>query len=60
MILMGKVYALLDGRTAVGKSDIERACLPVMRHRIALTFEAQLAGETPDSVLLRIMESIDR
>ena len=60
MILMGKVYALLDGRTAVGKSDIERACLPVMRHRIALTFEAQMAGETPDSVLLRIMESIDR
>ena len=58
--MLFRSYALLDGRTAVGKSDIERACLPVMRHRIALTFEAQMAGETPDSVLLRIMESADR
>ena len=54
LILMAKVYALLDGRTAIGKNDIARACLPVMRHRIALSFEARMAGETPDSLLLRI------
>ena len=46
LLLMGKAYALLDGRTAVGCCDVARAFLPVMRHRIALTFEAQMAGET--------------
>lgn len=58
LILMAKVYALLDGRTAIGKNDIVRACLPVMRHRIAPGFEARMAGETPDSLLLRITRAV--
>ena len=58
MILMSKVYALLDGRTAIGPADLDRAALPVLRHRIALRFEAQMSGETPDSVLNRLHEGL--
>ncbi len=60
LLLMGKAYALLDGRTAVGCCDVARAFLPVMRHRIALTFEAQMAGETPDRVLKRLLEAVKK
>ena len=60
LMLMGKVHALLDGRTAVGRIDVARAYLPVMRHRIALTFDAQMAGETPDAVLEGILTEAGR
>lgn len=60
LMMMGKVYALLDGRTAVGMADVARACLPVMRHRIALSFDAQMARETPDGVLTRLLGEIDK
>ena len=60
LLLMGKAYALLDGRTAVGCRDIARAYLPVMRHRIALTFDAQMAGETPDRILKRLLETVKK
>ena len=55
LILMAKVYALLDGRTAIGAGDVFRAALPVLRHRIALSFEARMEKQTPDSLLAKIL-----
>ena len=55
LILMAKVYALLDGRTAIGAGDVFRAALPVLRHRIALSFEARMEKQTPDSLLTKIL-----
>lgn len=58
LILMAKVHALLDGRAAVGTSDIDRAALPVLRHRVALDFEARMAGERTDGILKKILKDI--
>ena len=55
LILMAKVYALLDGRTAIGAGDVFRAALPVLRHRIALSFEARMEKQAPDSLLTKIL-----
>src|SRR5690606_10995911 len=41
MALAAKVRALLDGRYNVSFEDVRRVCLPAMRHRVILNFEAQ-------------------
>ena len=56
LILLGKVHALLDGRTAIGTVDIDRAALPVLRHRIALSFESKMAGDSADGIVAALIE----
>ncbi len=55
LILAGKIFALLDHRFHVSKSDIEKAALPALRHRVILNFEAQAEGVTTDEVLAEII-----
>ncbi len=55
LILMAKVYALLDGRSAAGVEDVRRAALPVLRHRIAPNFEARMRKLSADAILERIL-----
>jgi MoxR-like ATPase len=40
MILGSKVRALLKGRTHVTLDDVEALALPILRHRLVLTFHA--------------------
>ncbi|MCA9183175.1 MAG: MoxR family ATPase [Planctomycetales bacterium] len=58
MALAAKVRALLDGRFNVSFEDVRRVCLPAMRHRIVLNFEAQAEGIDVDQVLLEILEKV--
>ncbi len=58
LMLMGKVHALVDGRAAVGEVDIDRAALPVLRHRVALSFETRMKGTHVDDVLTAIMAEL--
>lgn len=41
VILAAKVRALLDGRPAIAKEDLDRCTLPALRHRVVLSFEAE-------------------
>lgn len=58
MALAAKVRALLDGRFNVSFEDVRRVCLPAMRHRVVLNFEAQAEGIDVDRVLLEILEKV--
>jgi MoxR-like ATPase len=58
LALAGKVRALLDGRYNVSFEDIRRVCLPAMRHRIILNFEAQAEDIEADKVLLELLEKV--
>ena len=51
LALAAKVRALLDGRYNVSFEDVRRVCLPALRHRVVLNFEAQAEGVAPDKVL---------
>jgi MoxR-like ATPase len=51
LILGGKVRALLDGRFAVSREDVDRVLHRAMRHRLVLNFEGEAAGLTTDDVL---------
>ena len=56
--LAAKVRALLEGRYNVSFEDVRRVCLPALRHRIILNFEAEAEGIAVDQVLLDIIESV--
>jgi MoxR-like ATPase len=57
LILGGKVQALLEGRFAVSRADIDKVLHLALRHRLVLNFEGEAADLTPDSVLDEIRKA---
>lgn len=60
MTLAAKGYALAAGRPNVELEDVRRALLPSLRHRLLLSFEAEVEGAEPDGILAEVLKRIDR
>jgi MoxR-like ATPase len=60
MTLAAKGYALAAGRPNVELEDVRRALLPSLRHRLLLSFEAEVEGADPDGILGEVLKRIDR
>ena len=58
LILAAKARAILEGRPYVITKDVKAMALPVMRHRISTTFNAEAAGVTPDSIIERLLGEV--
>ncbi len=58
LILGGKAMAAMDGRFSVSYDDIRKVAIPVLRHRISTNFQAQAEGQTTDTIIKRLLESI--
>ena len=58
LILAAKARAILLGRPYVITKDIKAMALPVMRHRISTTFNAESAGVSADSIVTRLVGEI--
>lgn len=56
MVAMAKARALSLGRLHVSIADIRHAALPVLRHRVSLNFEGEIAGITVDKVIEDILQ----
>ncbi|WP_442512148.1 AAA family ATPase [Novipirellula sp. SH528] len=56
LLLAAKARALLNRRCHATTEDLIAVSLPVLRHRVILTFNAEAAGVDADSVLNRIIE----
>ncbi|MBP7780579.1 MAG: MoxR family ATPase [Paludibacteraceae bacterium] len=54
-----KAYALLQGRDFVIPDDIKMLAKPVLCHRITLTAEAELEGNTIDNVINNIVGKVE-
>ncbi|RME60225.1 MAG: AAA family ATPase [Candidatus Dadabacteria bacterium] len=54
LLLLSKVFALLDSRINVAYEDIKEALLPTLRHRIVTNFSAEADGITSDVILNEI------
>lgn len=54
-----KAFAAIDGRDFVIPTDVKRALVPVLNHRIILTPEREMEGMSTDSVIMMIMESVE-
>ncbi|MGB0581844.1 MAG: AAA family ATPase, partial [Limisphaerales bacterium] len=60
LVLGGKVRAVLRGRFHVTIDDIEALALPVLRHRIVPTFNAEAEGIKVDEIIDKIIADIPR
>jgi MoxR-like ATPase len=58
LILGAKAYALLNGRTNIAPSDIQRVLHPVLRHRILPNFAAEAEGITVELLINDLLNSI--
>lgn len=60
IILAARVTALLEGRFNVSFADVEKVCVPALRHRLFLNFEALGGGINPDAIIAEILDATER
>jgi MoxR-like ATPase len=58
LILASKARAALAGRPSVAIDDIQAVARPVLRHRLVVTYNAQAAGESTDSIIKRLLDDV--
>ncbi len=56
LTLASKVFALLDGRYNTSFSDVQKAALPVLRHRVLLNFEGEAENVSTDDVVNEVID----
>ncbi|QIL90902.1 AAA domain-containing protein [Microbulbifer sp. SH-1] len=59
LIQAARANALMEGRDFVLPDDIKSMAIPVMRHRVAVSPDMEIDGETADSVLAQIIASVE-
>ena len=59
LITGGKILALTEGRYNVSYDDVNALALPVLRHRVKLTYEALMQKRTPDDVILALLDELN-
>jgi MoxR-like ATPase len=58
LILAAKVYAAIKGRTTPHISDIQKFALPVLRHRMVISYNAEAENVTVGDIITRLLEDI--
>jgi MoxR-like ATPase len=53
-----RVHALFDGRLFVNPDDVKAVALPVLRHRLVLSYEAEADGQNTDMIIARILNLV--
>jgi MoxR-like ATPase len=56
LLLAAKARAILQGRYHATTGDIAAMALPVLRHRLIPSFNAEAAGQTSDQIVRRLLE----
>jgi MoxR-like ATPase len=59
LVRAAKAAALLNARSFATPDDVKAVSLAALRHRIALSADAQLEGQKVDDLLLAILEATD-
>jgi len=54
-----RVQALFEGRDFITPDDVQQVARPVLRHRIQLSADAEIEGQTPETVLGRLLEQVE-
>ncbi len=58
LMLAAKARAILHGRYHATTEDVREMALPVLRHRVITTFNAEAAGISADEVVLRLLAEL--
>ncbi len=59
LLLLSKAVAVMDGRDFVTPDDVKTVAPAVLRHRLLLTPEAQVAARTADQVLQSVLGQVE-
>jgi MoxR-like ATPase len=59
LILGAKARALLSGRFAVAREDVDALAAPILRHRIVLNFQAEAEGVRVDDVVEKLLKTVN-
>ncbi len=54
-----KAFAALNGRNYVTPDDVQRACYPVLNHRLIVSATAEMEGYTSEDIIRSIIEDIE-
>ena len=58
LVSTARVLAIMDGRYAASIEDVRKVALPVLRHRIIRTFEAEADGIDADQIVEGLLERV--
>jgi MoxR-like ATPase len=58
LILAGKAHAMMNGRGYVKPEDIKEIAHDVLRHRILISYEAEVEDITADLIIDKILDKI--
>src|SRR6202142_3703084 len=58
LVECGQVLALMRGRLHLSIEDVQTVAASVLRHRIILNFDAHADGQTPETILNKIIPSV--
>jgi MoxR-like ATPase len=58
LITAAKARAILKGRYHATTADVRAMALPVLRHRLVLTFNAEAAGINSDELIRKLVEQV--
>lgn len=58
LALAGKAYAFLRGRGYVTPQDIKSIGMDVLRHRVAITYEAEAEEKTSETIIQKIFDEL--
>ena len=58
LVLASKARALLHGRFAATREDVQALAAPVMRHRLLLSFAAEAEQKTADDVIAALLHAV--
>src|SRR5213593_4786168 len=58
LTLAAKAYAFLRGRGYVTPQDVKRIHIDILRHRIAITYEAEAEEKTSETIIQKIFDEL--
>jgi MoxR-like ATPase len=59
MLRGARAVAALEGRDYTVPDDVQEVVLPALRHRVMLTPEAEVEGQSPDDLLSELVRSVE-
>ncbi len=58
LALAARALAFLEGRAYVTPNDVKSVAMDVLRHRVAVTYEAEAEGMTSETLITRILNEL--
>ncbi len=58
LALASRALAFLEGRAYVTPNDVKSVAMDVLRHRVAVTYEAEAEGMTSETIITRILDEL--